>query len=402
MRRRPRLDTVGVVPTEGLVTRALERSWRPPLWLVDAGLGTLIVIAGLATTSDRVSASGRVLRSRDALAFGLILAATLPYYLRRRAPVAVFLTTAASVAVLMLRGYDAGALPLALFVGAYTVAAYRPAGEVVASAALIGALLVVVLVGDTPEFHAGDLVSSSVAFATSVLIGWTMQSRRRRIEAFEGEQQEAALRAAADERLRIARELHDVVAHSLGVIAVQAGVGMKVIDSDVAEARNSLENISRASRASLAEIRLVLGIIRSADGTPTYTPAPGLADLPRLAEEVTGAGLPVDLDVDGGIGEVPPGVGLAAYRIVQEALTNALRHAGAQRATVRLGRGPDALVVEVTDDGRGANGGRPGGHGLVGMEERVAVYGGSLDAGPCPGGGFRVTARLPHDTDPVA
>jgi len=127
-----------------------------------------------------------------------------------------------------------------------------------------------------------------------------------------------------------------------------------------------------------------------------------LADLPRLAQDVTGAGLAVDLDVDGDTANVPPGIGLAAYRIVQEALTNSLRHAGAQRATVRLDSSSGVLLIEVTDDGRGPNGRGSGGHGLIGMRERVAVYGGSLDVGPGPSGGFRVAANLRYETDPVA
>ena len=385
------------------VTRARRRVERAPSWTIDAVLGTVIVLVGLLTTAVRHGTDpGVVYRDRDALAVSLILASTLPYFVRRRAPTAVFVVTATAVAVLMLRHYDEGALPLALFVGAYTVAAYRPAREVIAGAALIALLLIVLFIGDTPGFGAGQLVSSDVGFGAAMLVGWTMQSRRHRINAFEHEQAEGALRAAADERLRIAQELHDVVAHSLGVIAVQAGVGMKVIDSDPAEARRSFENISRTSRSSLAEIRRLLGMVRNAEGMPAYTPAPGLADVPRLVQEVAGAGLPVDASVDGDLGRVPPGVGLAAYRIVQEALTNALRHAGAHRATVRLDSTTGLLLIEVIDDGRGLNGSLVRGHGLVGMRERAAVYGGSLDAGPGAGGGFRVAARLPYDAEPVA
>jgi len=366
-------------------------------------LGSVIVVTGLLTTAARPGTDpGVVYRDRDAVAVMLVLASTLPYYLRRRAPLAVFVATGTAVAALMLRGYDEGALPWALLVGAYTVAAYRPAREVAAGAALTALLLIVLFIGGSPGFGVGELVSSEVYFGAAMLVGWSMQSRRQRIDAFEHEQAQAALRAAADERLRIAQELHDVVAHSLGVIAVQAGVGMKVLDADPAEARRSLENISRASRSSLAEIRRLLGMVRDGEGMPTYAPAPGLADVPGLAHEVAGAGLPVDVSVEGDIGSVPPGVGLAAYRIVQEALTNALRHAGAHRATVRLGGTRGLLLVEVVDDGRGPDASRVRGHGLVGMRERAAVYGGSLDAGPGAVGGFRVAARLPYDAGPVA
>jgi signal transduction histidine kinase len=177
---------------------------------------------------------------------------------------------------------------------------------------------------------------------------------------------------------------------------------MKVIDADPEEARLALENISRTSRSSLAEIRRVLGMVRNEEGAPSYTPAPGLADVPRLVEEVANAGLPVDLRVDGELDVVPAGVGLAAYRIVQEALTNALRHAAASSATVRLDSTKDLLCIEVVDDGRGPNGSQPQGHGLVGMRERAAVYGGTLEAGRAAGGGFRIAARLPYEGQPVS
>jgi signal transduction histidine kinase len=229
-----------------------------------------------------------------------------------------------------------------------------------------------------------------------------VQGRRRRLEVLEREQAEAARRAAADERLRIAQELHDVVAHSLGVIAVQAGVGLHTIDVEPAEARQALEHISRTSRTSLAEIRRLLGMVRSREGGAGYDPARGLKDLPRLVQDMAASGLPVDLRVDGDTGGVPPGLELAAYRIVQESLTNSLRHARASRAAVHLCSDPGVLRVEVTDDGVGAGGPAgagpgPGGHGLVGMRERVALYGGSLEAGPRTDGGFGVAVTLPYD-----
>jgi signal transduction histidine kinase len=215
-------------------------------------------------------------------------------------------------------------------------------------------------------------------------------------------QAEAALRAAADERLRIAQELHDVVAHSLGVIAVQAGVGMHVLDTDVAEARRAFGNISRTSRSSLTEIRRLLAVVRTAEGSPSYAPVPGLGDLERLVTEVNDAGLVVDLDVEGDVGRVPPGVGLAAYRIVQEALTNTLRHANAGRATVKLDCTADVVTIEVIDDGRGPHVSRAPGHGLIGMRERVAVYGGTLDTGARVGRGYRVAAELPYEVEQPA
>ncbi len=368
---------------------------RVPPWVIDVLLGTAIVAVGLLSTSGGPDA-GIVYRERDGLALALVLAATVPYYVCRRFPLPVFVLTSLASTALLLREYDAGALPFVLLVGAYMVGTQRPAPEVVTAAVLIEALLVALLVADAPGFGIGEFVVSSIAFTAAALLGWTLQTRRQRIEGFEEEQAEAAAKAAADERLRIAQELHDVVAHSLGVIAVQAGVGLHVIDADPEEARRSLEHISRMSRSSLTEIRWLLGRVRDADGSPAYAPAPGLADLTRLTEQVGGAGLEVDLQVDGEVDAVPPGVGLAAHRIVQEALTNALRHGRAQHAEVRLAATPGVLDLEVTDDGQGPSGDDADGHGLVGMRERAAVYGGSVRAGPGPSGGFRVTARLPY------
>jgi signal transduction histidine kinase len=381
--------------------RALQRLGRTPEWVVDAALATLVVLVGLFTAARQGSDPSGPYRDRDAVAVLLILASTVPYYARRRAPLAVFITTAGAVTALMLLDHDAGSLPWVLMLGAYTVGAYCSARQLVAAAVLISAALATLLAAGAAGFAAGDAVSSAAAFGGAMLLGRSMQARRRRIDAFDEEQAQAALRAAADERLRIAQELHDVVAHSLGVIAVQAGVGMHVIDSDPEEARRSLEHISRTSRSSLAEIRRLLGMIRNAEGTPAYTPAPGLADLPRLVDEVCAAGLPVEVTVEGDLDDIPAGLGLAAYRIVQEALTNALRHAGAGRADVRLTGAGGELLIEVCDDGGGPNGGSAGGHGLVGMRERVALFGGSLAAGPGADGGFRVVARLPYDAEPV-
>ena len=395
------MDGPGSVPSarvgmKDVGASALERLRRLPPWPLDVVLTAFFVVVGFTTTSQ----PGTDYERRDGLAIALILAATVPYVARRAAPFVVFIVTLVATASLFVLGYEAGALPMVVGVGAYTVGAYAPARQVVLAAVVMNVAFVVMVVGDSPEFGGAQLVTSTAVYGAIMLIGWTMQARRLRLDALEREQGEAALRAAADERLRIAQELHDVVAHSLGVIAVQAGVGMHVIATDPDEARRALENISRTSRSSLAEIRRMLGLVRSGEGMPAYAPAPGLADLPTLVREVADAGLPVDLVVAPEATGMPPGVELAAYRIVQEALTNALRHARAHRATVRLDVDPGRLHVVVTDDGAGANGsGRPGGHGLVGMRERVAVYGGTLDVGPAPGGGFRVDATIPYDEE---
>jgi signal transduction histidine kinase len=217
-----------------------------------------------------------------------------------------------------------------------------------------------------------------------------------RAAAVERDRDQEAKRAVAVERLRIAQELHDVVAHSMGVIAVQAGVGAHVIDSDPEEARKSLEAISHTSRSTLTEIRRMLGVLRDDTGAQ-YAPAPGLEELDRLVRDVEQAGVPVEVRKEGAQTDVPPGVDFTAYRIVQEALTNVLKHAGRARVDLLVGYEDAALRLEIADDGRGVNGrANRVGHGLMGMRERVAVYGGSFEAGPRTGGGFRVAVRLPY------
>ena len=381
-----------------MATNRWERFGPVRSWAFDGVVTTVFVVVAVFTTRR----PGPVPGSPDGWGVALILLASVPYYVRRVAPLPVLVVSLAATAALYIDGYDGGPLPILVALGTYTVGAYRPLREVVAAGVFTNVTMVVMLVADSARFAVPEFVTSVPVYAATLLVGWSLQSRRQRYEALEREQDALSDRAAADERLRIAQELHDVVAHSLGVIAVQAGVGMHVIDNDPAEARRALEHISRTSRSSLAEIRRLLGMVRAGEGAPAYTPTPGLADLSRLVDEVAGAGLAVDLTVAPDATGVPPGVELAAYRIVQEALTNALRHARAQRATVRLDVEGGRLLVTVTDDGAGANGTKPGGHGLVGMRERVAVYGGSLDAGPAPGGGYRVTATIPYDEDPAS
>jgi signal transduction histidine kinase len=205
-----------------------------------------------------------------------------------------------------------------------------------------------------------------------------------------------ARRAVAEERLRLARELHDVVAHAISVIAVQSGVGAHVANSQPEEAAKALAAIEATSRAALTELRRLLGVLRQ-EGEPqgSLAPVPGLADLDSLLAEVAKAGLGVQLRVEGTPSPLPAGLDLSAYRIVQEALTNVVRHAGPATARVAVRYAPGQVAVEVVDDGRGADDQGGGGHGIAGMRERAALYGGTLEAGPLPGGGFRVAASLP-------
>jgi signal transduction histidine kinase len=226
-----------------------------------------------------------------------------------------------------------------------------------------------------------------------------------RTAELERAREELARRAVTEERLRLARELHDVVAHAMSVIAVQSGVGAHVADSRPGEVGKALAAIEVTSRAALTELRRLLGVLRQ-DGDPqaSLAPVPGLANLEGLLAEVAEAGLAVRLRVEGAPAPLPAGVDLSAYRIVQEALTNVIKHAGPAHAQVTIRYRDREVAVEVIDDGRGVaavagDGGKGTGHGLVGMAERVAAFGGDLEVGPRPGGGFRVAARLPLAAD---
>jgi signal transduction histidine kinase len=249
-------------------------------------------------------------------------------------------------------------------------------------------------------------------FTVAWTIGIALRARREGLEARVREaderanvERQTAARALAEERLRIAQELHDVVAHSMSVIAVQAGAGAHVLDERPEQARAALEAISATARGTLTEMRRLLGVLRDDQGERSHAPAPGLADLPQLVDDVRAAGVPVSLEVTGEAAcESNGGVELSAYRVVQEALTNVMKHAGAPtHVDVSVRHDPGVLVVEVVDDGRGVAA-RPamngaGGHGHLGMRERVELWGGELDVGPRAGGGYRVCARLPYGDD---
>jgi len=211
---------------------------------------------------------------------------------------------------------------------------------------------------------------------------------------------EEARRRASEERLRIARELHDVLAHNISLINVQAGVALHLIDEQPEQARTALAAIKQASKEALGELRSVLSVLRQADeAPPPRSPAPSVERLDGLVSRASAAGLEVRTEISGTPKTLPAGVDLAAFRIVQEALTNVARHAGHATATIRVGYGEDDLTVQVDDNGNGT--GQPstsgGGNGIPGMRERASALGGELEAGPRPGGGFRVLARLPLD-----
>ncbi|MEU9508180.1 histidine kinase [Micromonospora sp. NPDC048170] len=350
-------------------------------------------------------------RSRDGVGFGdwwlaerylvPLLAVGLPAGLLRRRPVLALtlMLVAACVVTVAVNIPEGGYLTdiwyaqfLAIDLVVGLIAARRPRRVSVPVA--VGVLAVQM----TASFvnPATDPVSRAVLSVLAVVTAWTVgNSVRARRGYAEAVRAHTAAEAVTAERLRIARELHDMVAHSIGVIAIQAGVGARVIDTQPAQARAALATIEATSRDTLAGLRRTLGALRRPQSeSASLDPTPGLDDLDRLVSAAADAGVRVDLRRGGERRPVPADLDLAAFRIVQEALTNVVRHAGTDRCRVTVTHGPDEVAVEILDDGRGGTVGGEG-HGLVGMRERVALTGGRFHAGPRPEGGFRVAAWLP-------
>ena len=252
--------------------------------------------------------------------------------------------------------------------------------------------LVAVAVRGEPKGGASFTV---VTLVVMLLVRRVVGDRERRAQIAERERDLVAREAVVEERARIARELHDVIAHHVSMIVLQAGAERRVLEGANASTREVLETVERTGRSALTEMRRLLGMLRG-DANDLLTPQPRLRDVPILVTQLREAGLPVELNVAGERRELPVGIELSAYRIVQEALTNALKHAGEARASVNIRYGSDSLELEIADDGAGASAPVPsGGHGLLGMRERVALYGGRLDAARRPSGGFVVRVVLP-------
>lgn len=348
---------------------------------------------------DVFSPSERVLAG----AVGLVLTLSLAW--RRRAPLAVLaVAIAGSVVADFVPVLDAATTPAVAFVVAvYSVGAYT--GGLHAS--IGGAGVVALIAANAAEqFSLGDLLFIAMILGGAWLAGRAMRYRRGREHALERltvdlerEREEKARAAVAEERIRIARELHDVVAHAISVIVVQARGGRRSLATDPAETGEALATIEATGSQALAEMRRLLGMLRSDDEEIALAPQPSLRNLDALAAQVREAGLPVAVSIEGEPVELPPGVDLSAYRIVQEALTNALKHAGPAMARVIIRYGKDDLELEVADTGRGGTPAMEKGHGLVGMRERVSVYGGKIEVGPRNGGGFALRACLPLDSD---
>jgi signal transduction histidine kinase len=369
----------------------------------------MVVVVGVGQTLATAHAArhhGGDVKSLDGLGYLMLAATAALLPLRRRWPIAALVSIFAVTLGYALLNYPGGPVwaPLIIAFGTVLIAGHR----VAAYLSLIVGYPAFMWLPDAVNDRSAPPLSAVIGLAAWLLllaaIGELVRNRRtvqqvRRERALEARHShdEQVRRQASEERLRIARELHDVLAHSISMINVQAGVGLELLDTRPEQARSALGAIKEASKDALVEVQAVLGSLRQAGEHEPRTPVPRLTEVANLARGAEAAGLTVRVHTVGQPVPLPAGVDLAGYRIVQEALTNVVRHAGATTATVRLDYRPGELGVQVDDDGRGTADGATanGGNGIAGMRERADALGGRLSAGPGPGGGFRVSATLP-------
>jgi signal transduction histidine kinase len=374
-----------------------RRYWFDALILVGVGVGLTEVVL---TQDDLDGPQGPLWF--DILA---ILAITLPLLFRRRfpfgAPVAVGSALALSSFV------DGRLVPNGLITVLFGITAFvlmgmlRDRNQALAGLAF-GIGVVAIVAHNDPRAGVGNFVFVSIVFSIAWLIGLLVsrtfheaERARERAARAERAREERARLAVSDERARIARELHDVVGHSVSVMTVQASAARRLLRPQQEKEREALLVVEKTGREAMAEMRRMVGVLRRPEEAPALAPQPSLEQIETLVEHTREAGLPVDLRIEGKPVQLPPGVDLTAYRLVQEALTNTMKHARASSAEVVVRYGDGDVELTISDDGVGGADGDSGGHGLVGMRERVSVYGGELEAGPRADGGFRLRARLP-------
>ncbi|WP_130293133.1 sensor histidine kinase [Pseudonocardia sediminis] len=386
----------------------MSATTRPSWW--GGVLSTIVAPAAVAAVTlggTRFAAYVQpAARPLDALAVVLLLVGPAALVVRRVRPPAALAVCVLALGAYVVAGYAFGPVPLATLVAVFTAVAagwHRRAAAVVVTAMVL--LVVTLLLLGRPVPWSGMVLWLAwlTAFAAA---GALWRARRERIAQAGVVLAEEQRRRAGEERLRIAQELHDVLGHHVSLINVQAGVALFLMDDDPEQARTALTEIKRSSRDLLREMRSTLGVLRGVDEQAPHHPTPGLDRLDALFDDVRTAGLPVTLRTEGPPRPLPTRTDLAAYRIVQESLTNTRRHAGAAGAAVLLRYSGDALEIRVDDDGTGPSEEMRDGNGLVGMRERAQALGGTLETGRGPDGGFRVSARLPlspaeRDPDPV-
>ncbi len=383
-----------------------------PPTVVDLGIASALGAIALiqVTVGDRPDVPFS--READGWLAVLILLQVAPLVLRRRFPILVLAAVTAAFMVDQVIDYPDHSAVLAVPVSMYSLGAYRERRTSTA----VGAAAAVIVIGFSTvgvlvdSLDIGGLLGFAIFIVAPWLLGQEVRERRsyqawleERAAWLERDREDQAKRAVREERARIARELHDVVAHEVSVMTVQAAGARRVLAEHPESAAAALEAIEESGRQALAEMRILLGVLRPEGEEALRTPQPGLARLDGLVEQVVGAGLPVSVAIGGEPRPLPAGVDVSAYRIVQEALTNSLKHAGPRAsARVHIDFGVSDLGIEVVDDGRGSASeladGNGAGLGLVGMRERAAMLGGDLRAGPLHGGGYRVRATLPLST----
>ncbi len=372
-------------------TRFAPSLSRPDPATVDLAVAVLLTIAAQLEVWLGSSAGSH----RPVAAF-VAFVATASIAVRRRSPMLV------GIVVPLLYSIELGfwgdpqiiLASVGYFCALYALAVWTTPRQFALGLGLLGVGFLITSFG--PKGSPGNTaLFTVVALVVMLLVRRVLGDRERRAQLAERERDLAAREAVVEERARIARELHDAIAHNVSMMVVQAGAERRVLDDTSGSTKDVLVTIERIGRGALTEMRRLVGMLRSDAGDP-LSPQPGLDDLQALVERVREAGLPVELRVEGDKRELPVGIELSAYRIVQEALTNALKHAGQAQASVHVRYGRDSLELEIVDDGAGAQAPvASGGHGLVGMRERVALYGGRLDAGRRPTGGFAVRVLLP-------
>jgi signal transduction histidine kinase len=403
------------------IVAGMEPSRGAPLARGRALVADVLLVVGIAAVqvlgcwaSERIGL-GRTpdWRPLDPLGYALLVAGPLFLLLRRRWPARVLAATLACGLVYAARTYPEGPSQLGIYPALWTVALTLPrrTAWVAASGTAVAAAGAELFLYGSTMFDGEPLYAAVTVFA-AMWWGEAVRARRAyvaelrdRAERAERTREEEARRRVDEERMRIARELHDVVSHTIGVISVQAGVASHLLERRPDKAAESLAAIRQASDEALGELHAMLGVLRDGDGggdggRAPLSPAPGLGELDALVAQAAGAGVEVRVSVKGEPRRLPPAVDLACYRVVQESLTNVVRHARASRAEITVTHADGRVTVEVTDDGRaGRNGhGTGSGQGILGMRERARALGGSLEAGPRPGGGFRVLATLPVGT----